>query len=176
MRFFWIFYMGDFDLGDFQGVVTLGVARASKCIFPYRGARFSKGVPPHVHARGCTWPRRCQRRWKMARKQSSGKRNRLTLGKSDPKTFQRGKFLKFFFEILKFFWIFEIFVVFLDCWTFFEFLNFLNFFEFFEFFLNFWIFFFFFKFIWIYKFFVIFWDFFEYFTWVILTWGIFRGW
>jgi hypothetical protein len=30
--------MGDFDLGDFQGVVTLGMARAPKCIFPYRGA------------------------------------------------------------------------------------------------------------------------------------------
>ena len=56
--------MGDFDLGDFQGVVTLGMARASKCIFPYRGARFSQGVPPHVHARGRTWPRRCQRGWK----------------------------------------------------------------------------------------------------------------
>ena len=83
--------MGDFDLGDFQGVVTLGVARASKCIFPYRGARFSKGVPPHVHARGCTWPRRCQRGWKMARKQPSGKRKRLTLGKTDPKAVLLGK-------------------------------------------------------------------------------------
>ena len=143
MRFFWIFYMGDFDLGDFQGVVTLGVARASKCIFPYRGARFSKGVPPHVHARGCTWPRRCQRRWKMARKQSSGKRKRLTLGKTDPKTVQRGKFLKFFwnfFEFLKFLKFFWVFGLFLNFWIFWIFLNF---FEFFEFFLNFWIFFFF---------------------------------
>jgi hypothetical protein len=43
--------MGDFDLGDFQGVVTLGVARASKCIFPYRGARFSKmGAPSCTRA------------------------------------------------------------------------------------------------------------------------------
>ena len=46
-------------MGDFQGVVTLGVAGAPKRIFPYRGARFSKGVPPHVHAQGCTCPRRC---------------------------------------------------------------------------------------------------------------------
>ena len=52
-----------FDMGDFQGVVTLGVARAKKCIFPIRGARFSKGVPPHVHAGGVHAPvgavRRC---------------------------------------------------------------------------------------------------------------------
>ena len=50
-------------MGDFQGVVTLGVARAKKCIFPIRGARFSKGVPPHVHAGGVHAPvgavRRC---------------------------------------------------------------------------------------------------------------------
>jgi hypothetical protein len=37
-------------------LVTLGMARAQKCIFPIRGARFSKGVPPHVHTGGCTWP------------------------------------------------------------------------------------------------------------------------
>ena len=84
-------------MGDFQGVVTLGVARASKCIFPYRGARFSKGVPPHVHAHGCTWPRRmprrCPSRWKMARKQGSGKRKRQALEKIDPKTFRHGKML-----------------------------------------------------------------------------------
>ena len=31
-------YTKVFDIGDFQGVVTLGVARAKKCIFPIRGA------------------------------------------------------------------------------------------------------------------------------------------
>ena len=83
--------MRDFDMGDFQGVVTLGMARAPKCIFPYRGAWFSKGVPPHVHAHGCTWPRRCPRRPKRARKQSSAKRKGQTLGKIDPKTVRLGK-------------------------------------------------------------------------------------
>ena len=32
------------NLGDFQGVVTLGVARDPKCIFPYRGEGFLEGV------------------------------------------------------------------------------------------------------------------------------------
>src|ERR1035438_9512841 len=31
------------NLGDFQGVVTLGVARDPKCIFPYRGEGFLEG-------------------------------------------------------------------------------------------------------------------------------------
>jgi len=44
------------NLGDLQGVVTLGVARDPKCIFPYRGAGFSEWAPPHVHAKRCTWP------------------------------------------------------------------------------------------------------------------------
>ena len=48
--------MRDFDMGDFQGVVTLGMARAPKCIFPYRGEGFLEGAPPHVHAKRCTWP------------------------------------------------------------------------------------------------------------------------
>jgi hypothetical protein len=43
-------------MGDLEGVVTLGVARAQKCIFPIRGARFSRRVPPHVHKWECTWP------------------------------------------------------------------------------------------------------------------------
>src|SRR5664279_3163227 len=31
------------NLGDFQGVVTLGVARDPKCIFPYSGEGFLEG-------------------------------------------------------------------------------------------------------------------------------------
>jgi hypothetical protein len=31
-------------LGDFEGVLTLGVAKASKPIFPIRGGRFLRGV------------------------------------------------------------------------------------------------------------------------------------
>ena len=45
------------NLGDFQGVVTLGVARDQKCIFPIRGEGFLEWAPPHVHAKRCTWPR-----------------------------------------------------------------------------------------------------------------------
>ena len=44
------------NLGDLQGVVTLGVAKDPKCIFPYRGAGFLEWAPPHVHAKRCTWP------------------------------------------------------------------------------------------------------------------------
>jgi hypothetical protein len=55
------------NLGDFQGVVTLGVAGDPKCIFPIEGQGISEGVPPpctrevvymapKVHARECTWP------------------------------------------------------------------------------------------------------------------------
>ena len=57
------------NLGDFQGVVTLGVAGDPKCIFPYRGEGFLEGAAPHVHAkRGVHGPCRCLRRCKMARK------------------------------------------------------------------------------------------------------------
>src|ERR1017187_2610612 len=78
-------------MGDFQGVVTLGVARASKCIFPYRGARFSKWVPPHVHAHGCTWPRRCPEGQKLsgigqALAENDPKTQKQGLAENDPKT------------------------------------------------------------------------------------------
>jgi hypothetical protein len=87
LEFFGIFFI----MGDFQGVVTQGVARTSKCIFPYRGARFSKGVPPHVHAHGCTWPRRCPL---LPENRPAGKKlsgSGQALAKNDPKTVQRGK-------------------------------------------------------------------------------------
>ena len=56
-----------FNMGDLEGVVTLGVARAQKCIFPIRGARFSRRVPPHVHKWECTWPE-AAKKWPEAAK------------------------------------------------------------------------------------------------------------
>jgi len=57
------------NLGDFQGVVTLGVARDPKCIFPYRGEGFLEVGAPHVHAkRGVHGRWGCLRGCKLARK------------------------------------------------------------------------------------------------------------
>ena len=57
------------NLGDFQGVVTLGVAGDPKCIFPYRGEGFLEVGAPHVHAkRGVHGRWGCLRGCKLARK------------------------------------------------------------------------------------------------------------